>query len=120
METISDKLDSTAFRSLEFVETTAGTDALLVGTTLGIYRALDPAADDVWTEVGRNLPNLLVTDLDFVDRPGATPTCWWLVPSAAGPGPSWATPTPSWARRASSASSGPTPPPPSPSFCSVA
>ena len=71
-EIISGNLDLDNLRTLAFIETTSGDDALLVGSSLGIFRALNPAADSVWTEFGRNLPNALVGDIDYSDLAGST------------------------------------------------
>jgi hypothetical protein len=68
---VSDKLGVPNLRSLSFVETASGRDALLVGTNLGVYRAFDPQPGVAWTEVGRALPNALVSDLLYTDVQGA-------------------------------------------------
>ena len=47
-------------------------DVLLVGGTVGIFRAFDPGPGAVWTEVGSNLPNALVSELSYTQiDPGA-------------------------------------------------
>ena len=62
---VSDRLGLTGLRSLEIVKTAGGDKALLVGTPLGVYRALNPAPGVAWTEFGRGLPNTIVADIDF-------------------------------------------------------
>ena len=69
---ISDKLGLTGMNGLEMVETSGGDKALFVSTPLGVYRALNPAADVEWTEFGRGLPNAVVTDVHFYDRPAGS------------------------------------------------
>ena len=69
-QVISSQLGVPNLRSVEFVETDSGRDALLVGTNLGVYRAFDPVPGVAWTEVGRALPNALIADIDFTDVPG--------------------------------------------------
>src|SRR5262245_45610063 len=65
---VSNKLGLTGLRSLEIIKTTAGDKALLVGTPLGVYRAINPVPNVVWTEFGRGLPNAVVSDIHFADR----------------------------------------------------
>ncbi|MDA1014947.1 MAG: hypothetical protein O3A00_10925 [Planctomycetota bacterium] len=57
-----------SFFALEYIEGTAGTDALLVGTERGMYYSLTSALG-TWALVGANLPNVLVYDIvyDVVD-----------------------------------------------------
>ena len=57
------------FRTIEIVKTTAG-KVVLVGGNGGVYRTADPAAGSwpVWTELGMNLPNVMVYDLRY-DEP---------------------------------------------------
>ncbi|HMF14029.1 MAG TPA: sialidase family protein, partial [Gemmataceae bacterium] len=58
------------YRTIEVVRT-AGQQVLLLGGLGGVYRAIDP--DPVtnltprWSELGRGLPNVLVTDLHYND-----------------------------------------------------
>src|SRR3990172_3317504 len=54
-------------RSLEFARVD-GHGVLLAGGAAGVFRAIDPAPGVVWTELGANLPNALVFDLDFTER----------------------------------------------------
>ena len=74
---ISQKLLNVGLDTIEFVSKAdlqypAGTlpadehDVLLVGGSLGVFRAFDPAPNVVWTELGLNLPNAPVTDLKFI------------------------------------------------------
>ena len=42
-------------------------DVLLVGSSMGVFRAFDPAPNAVWTQLGVNLPNALVDDLEYFD-----------------------------------------------------
>jgi len=64
---ISQKLFNANFQSLEFVPgATPAQDVLLVGSALGIYRAFNPAANVAWTLLGVNMPNALVTELDYI------------------------------------------------------
>ena len=61
-------------RSLAYVETSGG-DVLLVGGVTGIARTFIPGTLAEWTELGTNLPNAPVSDVDFIDRfllPGGT------------------------------------------------
>ncbi|MGH7341354.1 MAG: hypothetical protein ACREKH_12765, partial [Candidatus Rokuibacteriota bacterium] len=67
---ISQGLGVTSLLSLEMVEAAGGAKALLVGTPLGVFRALNPAPNVQWTEFGRGLPNALVADIDFADLTG--------------------------------------------------
>ncbi len=64
---VSDRLGVSNLRSLELVKTTNGHDALLVGSSSGVFRALDPTPGVQWTEFGRGLPNVLVSQIEFAD-----------------------------------------------------
>jgi outer membrane protein OmpA-like peptidoglycan-associated protein len=68
---ISDELAATDLKSLEIVKTPGGDKVLLVGASLGVYRAINPVIDVQWTELGSGLPNALVRDIDFADRLGS-------------------------------------------------
>lgn len=55
------------FRTLEIVKTAAGM-VLVAGTYGGVYAALNPGHDAVWSHAGVGLPNVLVTDLEYDTR----------------------------------------------------
>ncbi|MHB1241813.1 MAG: choice-of-anchor D domain-containing protein, partial [Gaiellaceae bacterium] len=64
---ISQKLFNANFASVEYLPSaTAGEGVLLVGSSFGIYRAFNPTANVEWTLLGRNVPNSLVTDINYV------------------------------------------------------
>jgi hypothetical protein len=58
------------FQSLAYIPgPTPAETALLAGSQLGIFRITDPnhaRADVAWTQLGRNLPNALISDLDYI------------------------------------------------------
>lgn len=52
------------FRSLEYVENPGGYDKLIIGTNAGVFASVEPAFDS-WFELGSDLPNVPVWDLDY-------------------------------------------------------
>ncbi|RPI44921.1 MAG: LEPR-XLL domain-containing protein, partial [Betaproteobacteria bacterium] len=67
---VSDRLATSNIESLAVIKTSSGAKALLAGTQQGVFRALNPGAGAVWTEFGRDLPNVLVHDIDYTASGG--------------------------------------------------
>ncbi len=55
---------ATDLRTIEFIRTNSA-DVLLVGGQNGVYRAINPQSDPEWSEMGLNLPNAPVNDLQY-------------------------------------------------------
>ena len=51
-------------RTIEFVRT-GNKVVLLVGGLGGVFRAINPTNNSIWTELGERLPNTIVTDLHY-------------------------------------------------------
>ncbi len=52
------------FRTIEFIPGMGGSDAIVVGTTMGVFISQAPGYSN-WSELGVGLPNAPVRDLDF-------------------------------------------------------
>ncbi len=55
---------ATDLRTIEFIRTDSA-NVLLVGGQNGVYRAINPLSDSEWSEMGLNLPNAPVNDLQY-------------------------------------------------------
>jgi len=58
--------------SLRFAAGDVPQDVLLVGGSLGVFRAFSPAANVEWTQFGTNLPNARVDSIKFISFDPAT------------------------------------------------
>ncbi|WP_146408387.1 dockerin type I domain-containing protein [Allorhodopirellula heiligendammensis] len=61
---ITGNLSDPDLRNIEFVELPSGNNAILIGGRYGVHRMLSTSSG-TWTELGANLPNAPVWDMDY-------------------------------------------------------
>jgi hypothetical protein len=60
-----DELHARPLKCVQLIKTTSGDKVLLVGGLGGVYRLLNPGTGTEWRLFGTDLPNVLVTDVEY-------------------------------------------------------